>query len=288
MDFLQSDIRKAILISNKLKIHVKTGNIYYDNEDTNKSIFDFFLKYQDPTKGIIDYEFVYSGGYVEYFDWLIDEFDSYQKTKLDGLTSKNAKYLFYRYNDILNQNNYEVKKVKHSVATDDYIATEKIQSQNWQYFVESVLDACRANSVGEKINIKQARLLMNSVENITICKKTYKTLYNQIAQNLSFTIKNLPADEMTEINKDLQRENFWANIETIDLLDCWRDFFFAKGRFRGSQELIMVPQAEIPKFVRTKTVLSPTDLYQKFEATDAKALVSIQAFAAPDMYLRGN
>ena len=71
-------------------------------------------------------------------------------------------------------------------------------------------------------------------------------------------------------------------------MDCWRDFFFAKGRFRGSQELIMVPQAEIPKFVRTKTVLSPTDLYQKFEATDAKALVSIQAFAAPDMYLRGN
>lgn len=81
MDFLQSDIRKPILISNELKIHVKTGNIYYDNEDTNKSIFDFFLKYQGPSKGIIDYEFVYSGGYVEYFDWLIDEFDSYQKSK---------------------------------------------------------------------------------------------------------------------------------------------------------------------------------------------------------------
>ena len=196
--------------------------------------------------------------------------------------------MFYRYNDILKQNNYEVKKVKHSVATDDYIAIEEIQSQNRQYFVESVLDACRTNSVGEKINIKQPRLLMNSVENITICKKTYNTLFNQIAQNLSFTIKNLPADEMTEINKDLQRENFSANIETIDLLDCWCDFFFAKGRFQGSQELIMVPQAEIPKFVRTKTVLSPTDLYQKFEATDAKALVSIQAFAAPDIYLRGN
>ena len=40
------------------------------------------------------------------------------------------------------------------------------------------------------------------------------------AQNLSFTINNLPADEMMEINKDLQRENYWANIETVVFLDC--------------------------------------------------------------------
>ena len=42
LDFLQSDICKKILASNKLKIHVETGNIYYENNDTSKSIFDFF------------------------------------------------------------------------------------------------------------------------------------------------------------------------------------------------------------------------------------------------------
>ena len=107
-----------------------------------QTVSNFFLKQQDPTKGIIDFEFLYSGSYVEYFNWLIEGFDSYQKTKLDVLTIKNAKYLFYRYNDILKQNNFEVKKVKHSV--------EKIQSRDSQYFVESVLDACRANNIGEK------------------------------------------------------------------------------------------------------------------------------------------
>ena len=44
LDFLQSDICKRILVSNKLKIHVETGNIYYGNQDTNESIFDFFSK----------------------------------------------------------------------------------------------------------------------------------------------------------------------------------------------------------------------------------------------------
>ena len=69
---------------------------------------------------------------------------------------------------------------------------KKIQNQNWQYYVESVLDVCRANSVGEKIMQAQAQILMGSVENVTICKKTYQSLYNQVAKNLSFTITNLP------------------------------------------------------------------------------------------------
>ena len=50
----------------------------------------------------------------------------------------------------------------------------------------------------------------------------------------------------------------------------------------------MVPQAEIPKFIRTQTELSPIDLYQKFKAVDAKALVSIQALPALNIFLWGN
>ena len=61
------------------------------------------------------------------------------------------------------QNGFEVKKVKHSVVTDDYIALEEIQNQNWQYYVQSILDACRANSLGEKIRQAQAQILMDSV-----------------------------------------------------------------------------------------------------------------------------
>ena len=50
--------------------------------------------------------------------------------------------IFYHYN-ILQESNLEVKKVKHSVVTDNYIATEEIQNQNWQSFVESVLEVCK-------------------------------------------------------------------------------------------------------------------------------------------------
>ena len=113
-------------------------------------------------------------------------------------------------------------------------------------------------------------------------------MYNQIGQNLSLTINDLPANEIEEINKDLQRENVWVNKDTTDLLDPWCGFFFAHGRFPGSQELIMFPQAGIPRFVNSNTTRSPRDLYENFEATDAKALVSIQALAALNIYYGGN
>ena len=40
----------------------------------------------------------------------INGFDYYQKNKLDVLTYKNSKYLFYRFNGILKESNFEVKK----------------------------------------------------------------------------------------------------------------------------------------------------------------------------------
>ena len=41
VDFLQWDYCKEILEDNDLKNHIETGNIYYENTDTNESIFEF-------------------------------------------------------------------------------------------------------------------------------------------------------------------------------------------------------------------------------------------------------
>ena len=121
-----------------------------------------------------------------------------KKNKLDVLACKSSKFLFYRYNDILQESNLKIKKVKHSVVTDDYIATEEIQNQNWQYFVESVLEVCKAQKLGKKIRKPQENLLMNTVENITITKKTYQSLYKYLEQNLYLTVENLSAEEFGE------------------------------------------------------------------------------------------
>ena len=100
-------------------------------------------------------------------------------------------------------------------------------------------------------------------------------------------LDNLPDDEFKEIINDLHTENYLPD-NFDNFLDCWCGFYFHKGRFPGSQELIMVPQAQIPPFIKAQTPLSPIELYQNFKATDARALVSIQALAALNIHLGGD
>ena len=67
------------------------------------------------------------------------------------MTFKNTKYLLYRFNNFLESQGQSLIKIKHSKLTDDYVAAEEIQNQNWQYFIERVLEACKVRVVGSTI-----------------------------------------------------------------------------------------------------------------------------------------
>ena len=129
-------------------------------------------------------------------------------------------------------------------------------------------------------------MLVDTVKNITIAKKTYQRLYKYLEKKLYLTVENLSSEEFAEIKDHSNKENFWAKHVVYEL-DCWIAFCFSKGRFPVSQKLILLPQGDIPDFVKTETPLSPTDLYKKFKATDPKALASIQAIAALNIHLGG-
>ena len=95
-----------------------------------------------------------------------------------------------------------IKPVRHSVITDDNIAVDAIQNENWQYFIETILKTCQTNNGGinNTVELKNIKLIKNSVENITNCQQTYQNFYNQIFCYLMNTIRNLPADEINEID----------------------------------------------------------------------------------------
>ena len=67
LNFLQSKYCKEILQNNNLKIHIETDNIYYDDRDTNKSIFQFIQNQQNTTKGIIRHDFKFSNNLKPYY-----------------------------------------------------------------------------------------------------------------------------------------------------------------------------------------------------------------------------
>ena len=68
---------------------------------------------------------------------------------------------------------FKLKKIKHSTVTDDYIAAEEIQNQNWQYYVEQVIEFCYNKEIGKAIRTPQSNLFFDTVINITEAKQSY-------------------------------------------------------------------------------------------------------------------
>ena len=112
LDSIQSEYCREILESNNLKIHIETGNIYHKNIDTNESVFDIFKNQQNSSKDNIKFDFIFDENYDNHFHWIIQGFDSYEKSKLDVLTYKNTKFLFYCFNDLLNQSGRNINPIQ--------------------------------------------------------------------------------------------------------------------------------------------------------------------------------
>ena len=55
------------------------------------------LKINRILQRVIKFDFIYDGNYENYFRWILCGFDSCEKSKLDVLSYKNTKFLFYRF-----------------------------------------------------------------------------------------------------------------------------------------------------------------------------------------------
>ena len=279
IEFLQSDYCKKILKDNDLKIHIESGHIYYDNNDTNESIFDFFHKQNSQLGRYIDHVFTFDCSYAEYFRW-INAFDERQKEKLDILSDRNIKYLFYRFNDQLKFNGKNVKKIKHSKISNNYLAAQHIQNNNWQYFVEKIL-SFGDGGLASAFEIEIA-------DNILILKQTYTKLFEFLEKEFADILRNTPVELSSELIDYFKRKKFELNERTISSLRNWIDFYFKTGRFPGSDDLTILPVSSLPEVIDNSTIsISPVELYEKFSNSDARGLVSFQSIVALFLHFGG-
>ena len=63
-----------------------------------------------------------------------------------------------------------------------------------------MLDVSKRNDIGKKIRQSQAQLLLNTVENVGICKKTYQSLYKHIQLKI-YQLLNTQRLEITLLDK---------------------------------------------------------------------------------------
>ena len=66
LSYLQSDYCGELIKTNKIKIHIESGNLFFDNVNSNESVYDFFLAQLNPTKKLIPVEFEISDNYENF------------------------------------------------------------------------------------------------------------------------------------------------------------------------------------------------------------------------------
>ena len=82
LEFLQSSFCQELLIENKLKIHIERGNIFFNNLDTNESIYGFFQQQENQPKAKIKHcHFTFTDSYKDCFEWLFRGFLFFMKIK---------------------------------------------------------------------------------------------------------------------------------------------------------------------------------------------------------------
>ena len=92
----------------------------------------------------------------------------------------------------------------------------------------------------------------------------------------------------TLLEKSSIRKKIKEQENSTEVFKNFNQFFFKTGRFPGNDNLAIIPSGIIPAFVKTKDVISPSDLYKTFKDSNAYGLVSTQFLAALNIYFNGD
>ena len=143
------------MTNNNLSIRVESGNIFYQNFNTNQIFCSFVIAQQDKTKAIILKHISNHYSFEKYINKYLPSFSIGDAEKIDLFTNKNCKYLFYKFNDQIEALGGENRIIGHTAKMKDSISLKKIEERDRQFLVEkkfTVLSSATRTKIQQKKN----------------------------------------------------------------------------------------------------------------------------------------
>ena len=143
VEYLTTDYGREVLAKNKMKIHLETGNIHYNNKNMQERMYDFLLAQQDETEKLMDYKI----DLTDHFEFYLNEIIAPITNDKDDMdTNSTSKFLFYHFNNLrhnfLDEDTY---KIRHTIVSDDQYALDVLQSRDWPYLIDRLLEVSKGN-----------------------------------------------------------------------------------------------------------------------------------------------
>ena len=148
--------------------------------------------------------------------------------------------------------------------------------------------ATRVRGVGPSrvglLGIQESQLVQRYIKNLTICKQVYQEFYSKIVQYFAAMLKMLPSPMITRIKDELRNHYFFIafnkKIDNILYLNVFCEFYHKYGCFPQADNLMAIPRPQILHFLNGDEAISPSRLFERFQWSDARGLVSVQALVA--------
>ena len=137
--FLLSDLGRQTMTQNKLIIHAESGDIFYDNHNTEENFYSFLLSQQNDEAAYVPKKFSYSNTFEKYITSFLQMFSIDDQEKFDLLAFKNSKYLFYRFNDFVKMYGNPRYKLLHTRKMLDTVGLKKVEEKNNQFLIQKLI-----------------------------------------------------------------------------------------------------------------------------------------------------
>ena len=297
LKYLSSNFGKFILAKNKMKIHLETGNIYIEGKSTGESLYNFLRNQDDITKKELIIDIPIQNNFNKYVQEILTNIvdDDY-----DLQTNSTSKFLFYNFNNI--RQHVERKTpfpVIHSEIIGNEAGLETVQNYNWQYFIEKIIGISNNEKLLERDDFKDDEafedylIIEKTQKNLNYCKEFYNGVYDDIAFFFQRKIHEIPDEHVQDMIEDLSNYRvYFKDIKKVEssqeLLTIFSNFYFKTGRFPGVHNLLNVPPGVNPPFIQKHDRLSPFEIHEKFNGSEAYGLISVQFLSALNIYFGGD
>ena len=295
--YLSSNLGSYLLRKNKMKIHLESGKIFYDDNSTSESLYDFLKVQQDIKKKELQINIPIQNDFNIYVREILTEIvdDDY-----DLQTNSTSKFLFYNFNNVrVHIEKRPPIKIRHSEIIENEEALKIIQNHNWQYFIETLLFISNSELEIDRSEFKDDEafedyiIIEKTQENLKYCKRFYEEVFDDISLFLHKKIKETPDEFVEKMEEDLANQKiFFKRIKEIEssakFMKILNNFYFKTGRFPGYSEHIIVPPGVNPSFVETHDQISPSEINEKFKNSSSYGLASVQFVAALNVFFGGD
>ena len=113
-----------------IQILVETGDIFYENHNTGEKIYNFFIAEENDQAAFVPKKFSYRNGFEAYISQYLRAFSIDNVEKNDLYAHKDAKYLFYLFNEYVKAYGSHRRKIRHTRKFKDSVGMQKLEEKN--------------------------------------------------------------------------------------------------------------------------------------------------------------